>query len=137
MCVAPKRIVESKQFIRGTEEESREVSSEEQTLGSDGRPLFEPKGIYFPTDSHETDERAKRVLADLQREQKSRVQNPSLLLNDLRKLGMYGELSDDNYHINMPFEDLHRLVTTMRIRPAEKKKWLNSKLNWMLNIVLT
>jgi hypothetical protein len=54
---------------------------------SDGRPLFEPKGFYFPSDSHETDERAKRVLADLQREQKSRVQNPSLLLDDLRELG--------------------------------------------------
>jgi hypothetical protein len=98
------------------EEESRKVSSEEQTLGSDGRPLFEPKGIYFSTDSHGTDERAKRVLADLQREQKSRVLNPSLLLDDLRELGMYGELSDDNCHINMPFEeDVYRLVTTMRM----------------------
>jgi hypothetical protein len=28
---------------------------------------------------------------------------------------MYGELSDDDCHINMPFEDVHRLVTTMRI----------------------
>ncbi len=65
--------------------------------------------------SHETDERAKRVLADLQREQKSRVQNPSLLLDGLRELGMYGELSDDNCHINMPFEDVHRLVKTMRM----------------------
>ena len=66
--------------------------------------------------SHETDERAKRVLADLQREQKSRVQNPFLLLDDLRELGMYGDLSDDNCHINMPFEDVHRLVTTMRMK---------------------
>jgi hypothetical protein len=62
------------------EEESRENNSEEQTLGSDGRPLFEPKGLYFPSDSHETDDRAKRVLADPQRQQKSRVQNPSLLI---------------------------------------------------------
>jgi hypothetical protein len=97
------------------EEESREFGSKEQTLGSDGRPLFEPTGLFFPTDSHETDDRAKRVLADLQREQKSRVQNPSLLIDDLRELGMYGELSDDNCHINMPFEDVHRLVTTMRM----------------------
>jgi hypothetical protein len=74
----------SMQNSSSVEEESREVNSEEQTFGSDGRPLFEPKGIYFPTDSHETDERAKGVLADLQREQKSRVQNPSLLLDDLR-----------------------------------------------------
>jgi hypothetical protein len=105
----------SNQNSSSMEEESREVSSEEQTLGSDGRPLFEPTGIFFPTDSHETDERAKRVLADLQRQQKSRVQNSSLLLDDLRELGMYGELSDDNCHINMPFEDVHRLVTTMRM----------------------
>ena len=28
---------------------------------------------------------------------------------------MYGELSDDNCHIKMPFEDVHRLVTTMRM----------------------
>ncbi len=45
--------------------------------------------------------RRERVLADLQREQRSRVQNPSLLIDDLRELGMYGELSDDNCHINI------------------------------------
>ncbi len=28
---------------------------------------------------------------------------------------MYGELSDDNRYISMPFEDVHRLVTTMRM----------------------
>jgi hypothetical protein len=109
------------------EEETWESSSEEQALGSDRRLLLEPKGFYFPTDSHETGESAKRVLADLQREQKSRVQNPSLLLDDLRELGMYGELSEDNYHINMPFEDVHRLVTTMRM----------AELKWMRYIVLT
>ncbi len=54
----------SMQSSSSVKEESREVNSEDQTLGSDGRPLFEPKGIYFPTDSHETDEHAKRVLAD-------------------------------------------------------------------------
>ncbi len=83
------------------EKESREVSSEEQTFGSDGRPLFEPTGLFVPMDSHETDARAKRVLADLQREQMSRVQNPTLLVDDLKELGMYGELSDANCHINM------------------------------------
>ncbi len=61
--------------------------NKEQAL--DGRPLLEPEGFYFPSDSHETDDRAKRILVDLQRqrEQKSRVQNPSLLLDDLRELG--------------------------------------------------
>ena len=28
---------------------------------------------------------------------------------------MYGELSEDQRHITMPFEDVHRLVTTMRM----------------------
>jgi hypothetical protein len=55
------------------------------------------------------------ISADLQREQKSRVQNPSLLLNDLMELGMYGKLSEENCHINMPFEDVQILVTTMRM----------------------
>ena len=41
--------------------------------------------------------------------------HPSLLLVDLRELGMYGELSENNRHVNMPFEDVHRLVMTMRM----------------------
>ncbi len=28
---------------------------------------------------------------------------------------MFGELSEDQSHITMPFEDVHRLVTTMRM----------------------
>jgi hypothetical protein len=97
------------------EEKAREASSDEDRVGPDGRYLFEQAGSIFPTDSHETDARAKKVLADLQREQQSRIQNPSLLVDDLKELGMYGELSDDNNYINMPFEDVHRLVMTMRI----------------------
>jgi hypothetical protein len=78
--------------------------------------LFDLKGpVLFPSDTYETDDRAKKVLANLQREQKSRVQSPSLLIDDLKELGMYGELSDDNWYINMPFEDVHRLVMTMRM----------------------
>jgi hypothetical protein len=98
------------------DENSREkASSEEHQVGPDGRYLFDLKGPVFPTDTHETDDRVKKVLADLQREQKSRVQNPSLLIDDLKELGMYGELSEDNCYINMPFEDVHRLVMTMRM----------------------
>jgi hypothetical protein len=96
-------------------ERSQGTSSMEQQVGTDGRHLFEPVGRIFPTDTHETDGRAKKVLEDLLREQKSRLQNPSLLVEDLRELGMYGELSDDNNYINMPFEDVHRLVMTMRM----------------------
>ena len=97
------------------DEKAWKASSEEQQVGLDGRYLFEPAGRVFPTDTHETDDRAKKVLADLQREQKSRAQNPSLLIDDLKELGVYGELSDDNCYINMPFEDVHRLVMTMRM----------------------
>jgi hypothetical protein len=89
------------------------------------------------SDSHETDKRAKRTLTDLQRDQQSRVQNPSLLLCDLRELGMYGELSEDNCHINMPFEDVHCLVTTMtmaelilneRVQTSRKAKMAEIKI---------
>jgi hypothetical protein len=97
------------------DEKSRETSSEERPVGPDGRYLFNLTGTVFPTDTYETDARAKKVLTDLQREQQSRLQNPSLLVDDLKELGMYGELSDDNNYINMPFEDVHRLVMTMRM----------------------
>ncbi len=36
--------------------------SEDTAVGSDGRPLHESKGNYFPTDSHETDENTKKLL---------------------------------------------------------------------------
>ena len=77
-------------------ERSQGTSSMEQQVGPDGRYLFEPTGRVFPTDIQETDDRAKKVLADLLREQKSRLQNPSLLVDDLKELGMYGELSENN-----------------------------------------
>jgi hypothetical protein len=93
---------------------SQEASSEEHQVGPDGRYLFNLKGPVFPSDTYEADDRAKKVLVDLQREQKSRLQSPSLLVHELKELGMYGELSENNCH-NMPFEDVHRLVMTMRM----------------------
>ncbi len=105
----------SMQQKSSVDEKSREASSEERPVGPDGRYLFNLTGTVFPTDTHETDARAKKVLTDLHREQQSRLQNPSLLIDDLKELGMYGELSDDNNYINMPFEDVHRLVMTMRM----------------------
>jgi hypothetical protein len=50
-------------------EKSRETSSEEDQVGPDGRYLFNQKGPIFPSDTYETDDRAKKVPADLQREQ--------------------------------------------------------------------
>jgi hypothetical protein len=118
---SPPTGVESAAFIASMQqkssidESSRGTSSVEQQVGQDGRYLFNLTGTVFPTDTHEIDARAKKVLTDLQREQQSRLQNPSLLVDDLKELGMYGELSDDNNYINMPFEDVHRLVMTMKM----------------------
>jgi hypothetical protein len=88
----------------------------ELELGSDGRPLHEPVGNIFPTNSHESDKIAKKLLTGLQREMNSRFQERSLLLEDLKGLGVAGDLSDDSQYLTMPFEDVHRrLVTTMRM----------------------
>ncbi len=89
--------------------------STELELGSDGRPLREPERNIFPTNSHESDKNAKKLLMCLQREMTSRFQDRSLLLEDLKELGMAKELSNDSQHLTMAFEDVHRLVTSMRM----------------------
>ncbi len=81
--------------------------STEPELGSDGRPLLEPAGRIFPTDSHESDKIAKKLLTGLHREANSRSQDRSLLLEDLKGLGMAGDLSDNSQCVTMPFEDVH------------------------------
>ncbi len=90
-------------------------ASTDLELGLDGRPLHEPEGSIFPTKSHESDKTAKKLPTGLQREMSSRLQDRSLLLEDLQGLGMAGDLSDDGQHLTMAFEDVHRLVTTMRM----------------------
>ena len=65
-------------------EKAGEMASEVNAMGSDGRPLHEPKGIYFPTDSHETDENAKKLLTRHICDSEKRFQTPPLLLDDLR-----------------------------------------------------
>jgi hypothetical protein len=97
------------------ENQASSSASTGHELGSDGRPLFEPKGSIFSTNSHESDRTAKQVLTGLYREASSRFQDRSLILEDLKELGMAGQLSDDSQFITMPFEDVHRLVTTMRM----------------------
>ena len=96
-------------------DESEELAPDISALGSDQRPLREIPGQLFPADSHETDEHAKKFLAKFSSDSNKRNQNPSLLLDDLRELGMFDELSEDQSHVTMPFEDVHRLVTTMRM----------------------
>jgi hypothetical protein len=87
----------------------------ELELGSDGQPLHEPEGNIFPINSHESDKTAKKLLTGLQREMTSRFQDRPLLLEDLKGLGMAGDLSDDGQHLTMAFEDVHRLVAIMRM----------------------
>ena len=96
-------------------EKTEEIVSDGAAVGSDGRPLLDPKGSYFPDDSHETDKNASKFLIKTSRDSDKRTENPSLLLEDLRGLGMYDELHEDQGHVTMPFQDVHRLVTTMRM----------------------
>ena len=96
-------------------EKTEEIFSDGAAVGSDGRPLLDTKGSYFPGNSHEADKNASKFLIQTSRDSDKRTENPSLLLEDLRGLGMYGELSEDQGHVTMPFKDVHRLVTTMRM----------------------
>ena len=109
---APDETLQSSSVVA---EKAEEIVSDGTAVGSDGRPLLEPKGSYFPDDSHETDKDASKFLTKTSRDSEKRLEKPSLLLEDLRDLGMYGELSEDQSYITMPFKDVHRLVTTMRM----------------------
>jgi hypothetical protein len=68
-----------------------------------------------PPNCEETDDHAQKILDNLQRGRESRIQNHSLIIDDLKELGMFGELSEDQDYVTLPFEDVHRLVTTMRM----------------------
>jgi hypothetical protein len=69
----------------------------------------------LPPNCEETDDPAQKILDNLQRGRESRIQNHSLIIDDLKELGMFGELSEDHDYVTMPFEDVHRLVTTMKM----------------------
>ncbi len=57
----------------------------------------------------------RRSWTTLHSDRESRIQNHSLIINDLKELGMFGEISEDHAYVSMSFEDVHRLVTTMRM----------------------
>ncbi len=88
-----KRVAESKapnesmQTSSVTTDKSEEIVPDVSAFGSDQRPLREAPGQIFPTDSHETDENAKKFLAKFSSDSNKRIKNPSLLLDDLRELG--------------------------------------------------
>jgi hypothetical protein len=69
----------------------------------------------MPPNCQQTDDHAQKILDNLQRGRESRIQNHSLIIDDLKELGMFGELPEDHDYVTMPFEDIHRLVTTMRM----------------------
>ena len=76
---------ETMQTSSVTTEKAEEIVPGISALGSDQRPLREIPGQLFPTDSHETDENAKKFLAKFSSDSNKRNQNPSLLLDDLRQ----------------------------------------------------
>ena len=114
---------ESMQTSSASADKAEEIVPDVSSFGSDQRPFRDPPGALFPDDSHETDQNAKKCLAKFTRDSDKRNQNPSLLLDDLKELRMFGELSEDQRHITMPFEDVHRLVTTMRMISTGKSKY--------------
>ncbi len=50
------------------------------------------------------------------------VQNPSLLIDDLKELGMYGELSDDNDYILVLTMRMAELILNDRVQSNRKDK---------------
>ena len=88
--------------------EGSDLSHDQRNAGT-----VEQISPFLPADSSEMDSRANKVIDDLGRYQNSRAHHPSLLLEDLKKLGMAGELSEDNKFATTSF--VHRLVTTMKM----------------------
>ena len=94
-------------------ERSYDDSSNEQSEGHGKQAAHSGQNVpLVPRNFQKTDERAQKILDNLQRVRETRIQNHSLILDDLKELGMYGELSEDQNYVSMSFEDLHRLVTT-------------------------
>jgi hypothetical protein len=74
-----------------------------------------PAESLVPRNCQKTDDRTQKILDNLQRDRESRIHNHSLILDDLKEFGMHGELSEDQNYVTTSFEDLHRLVTTMKM----------------------
>ncbi len=95
--------------------QSSSVEDTDQSRDQRNAESVEQIDLFFPAESSEFDSRAKRVLKELDRFRDSRTHNHPMLLDDLKELGMAGELSDDSKFVTMSFEDSHRLVMTMRM----------------------
>ena len=62
-----KALEESLQSSSVAAEKVEETVPNGTAVGSDGRPLLNTKGAYFPDDSHETDEDARKFLSKTSR----------------------------------------------------------------------
>ncbi len=109
----------SSKNMEGSQDLSDDRSEDQgnQAAHSDQGKAFVP---LMPPNCKETDDHAQKILDNLQRGRKSRIQNHSLIIDDLKELGMFRELSEDHDYVAMPFEDVHRLVTTMRMANVTK-----------------
>ena len=99
-------------------ERSQDLSAD-RSEDQDNQAAYSGQGETFVPlvlpDCKETDDHAQKMLDNLQRGRESRIQNHSMILDDLKELGMFGDLSEDHDYVTMPFEDADRLVTTMRM----------------------
>ncbi len=100
--------------LEGSQDPSNNRSEDpgNQAAHSDQGEAFVP---LVPGNCEDTDDHAQKILNNLQRGCESRIQNHSLIIDDLGELGMFGELSEDQNYVTMSFEDVHRLVTTMKM----------------------
>jgi hypothetical protein len=63
-----KALEESLQSSSVAAEKAEETVPDGTAVGSDGRPLLNTKGAYFPEDSHESDENARKTQMRLARD---------------------------------------------------------------------
>ena len=91
--------------VEGSQDLSNEQSQDQgkQSARSGQNKIFVP---LVPSDCQDTNDRAEKIMKGLQRDRESRVHNHSLIIEDLKDLGMFGELSEDNdlslIHISEP-----------------------------------
>ncbi len=82
-----KALEESLQTSSVATEKTEETVPDDTAVGSDGRPLLNTKGAYFPDDSHESNENARKMQTRLARDSEKKLENPSLLLEDKTSRG--------------------------------------------------
>jgi hypothetical protein len=81
----------------------------------------------------------QKILEILQHDRDTRLQNHSLLVDDLKELGILGELSEDNNYTSMPFEDYisfrWSLMYSRRLDPFETLL-LSMAVDWLAQLFI-